>query len=78
MNEPSKMESRPAIASICYTSPEGNPCQFIVARNCTQIRETQENGEYCPIPWLEVWDRDTLVARFCQHKVEHILYGARS
>jgi hypothetical protein len=75
MSEPTEMLKRPPIESICYISAEGNPHQFIVGRGgVTFIGETQENSEYCLIPWIEVWDGEKIVARFNQHKVEHILY----
>jgi hypothetical protein len=77
MNEPSAMATRTPIERITYISAEGNPHVFQVGalgRNCSEIREVQENGEFCLIPWLEVWEGDRLIARFSQHKVEHILY----
>ena len=75
MNEPTLMEKRPPIESITYISAEGNPDQFIVGRGgITFIGETQENGEFCTIPWLEVFDGENIIARFNQHKVEHIIY----
>lgn len=74
MNEPKPMSFRPPVERITYTSAEGNPCVFQMGRGCSEIRETQESGEFCFIPWLEVWDGDNLLARFNQHKVEHILY----
>lgn len=66
-------EPRPPIKEICYTR-EGNPHEFIVGRNCTEIREVQEYGEYAFIPWVEVWNSDKLLARFCQHNLEYIFY----
>lgn len=68
------MKNRPKIAEVCFYSAEGNPQQFVVGRNCTEIRETQEEAEVCYVPWLEVYADDRLVARFNQHKVEHIFY----
>lgn len=69
------MNDRPPIQKICYISAEGNPCVFMLGRNgITEMREVEENSEYCTIPWLEVWAADVLVARFNQHKLEHILY----
>lgn len=78
MSEPTPMAKRPPIERITYISAEGNPCVFqcsgALGRNCSEIRETQENGEFCLIPWIEVWEDENLVARFSQHKVEHIFY----
>jgi hypothetical protein len=68
------MISRPPIKRICYTSAEGNPQVFDLGYNCTEIREVEENGEMAFIPWVEVWATDKLLARFNQHKLEHILY----
>ena len=67
--------NRPPVHKICYISAEGNPHTFSVG-NCgiTELREVEENSEYCVIPWLEVWAGDKLLARFNQHKLEHILY----
>jgi hypothetical protein len=51
MSEPTPMDKRPKIDSITYYSAEGNPYQFIVGRNCTEIRETQEGRRtwvFCP------------------------------
>lgn len=73
-SEPTPMENRPKIARVTFISPEGNLCSYIVGRDTTEIRETQESGEFCFIPWLEVWDGEHLIARFNQHKVEHIIY----
>lgn len=79
MNEPTPISSRPAIVEICYISADGNPHTLRVGSNgITEIRETQEGGEYCLIPWLEVWAGDTLTARFNQHKIEHIFYRRSS
>jgi hypothetical protein len=70
------MAIRPKIDRFCYTTPEGNPGQFIAGANCSEIREVEEGAEYCYIPWLEVYDGENLLARFNQHKVEHIFYAA--
>jgi hypothetical protein len=78
MSQPTPMKERPRIREICYISAEGNPHTLRVGSNgVADIRETEEPGEYCMIPWLEVWSRDSLIARFNQHKVEHIFYGAK-
>lgn len=69
------MKDRPAVQRICYISAEGNPHVYELNRNCvTELREVEENGEYSTIPWLEVWQGNKLIARFNQHKLEHILY----
>ena len=68
------MISRPPVQMICYNDAQGNPHMFSVGRDCTEIRETEENGEYALILWVEVWDGEKLLARFCQHKLEHIFY----
>ena len=68
------MTPRPPIESITYISAEGNPHQFVVGRNATEIRETEESSEYTFVPWVEVWDGEFLCARFNQHKLERILY----
>ncbi len=72
------MISRPPIERITYISAEGNPHPYQVGMGCTEIREVEENGEYCLIPWAEVWDGDQLLARFNQHKLEHIIYKKES
>lgn len=75
LSKPTPISERPPIESICYISAEGNPHQFVVGQGgISFIGETEENGEYCMIPWLEVWDGEHIVARFNQHKVEHIFY----
>jgi hypothetical protein len=68
------MKDRPPIRMICYIDAQGNPHTFTVGRGCTEIREVEENGEMAFIPWVEVWDGDKLLARFNQHKLEHIIY----
>ena len=74
-SEPTPMANRPPVRMICYTSVQGNPHEFSIGRNgVTVIRETEECAEYSTIPWLEVWEGETLVARFNQHKLEHIFY----
>jgi len=65
--------ARPPIREVVYISAEGNPCTFRASATI-QIRETEENGEYCMIPWVEVWDGIELLARIPQNKLEHILY----
>jgi hypothetical protein len=65
---------RPPIERICYTTAEGNPDVFEVGRGVSEIRETEENGEFCTIPWVEVWDGDHLAFRCSQHKLEHVIY----
>lgn len=65
---------RPPVRMICYNDANGNPHTFSVGLNCTRIVETQEKGELDFIPWVEVWDSDKLIARFNQHKLEHIFY----
>lgn len=75
MSQPTPIAQRPPVERICYISAEGNPHVFIVGRDgVTDIRETEEGAEYCYIPWLEVWAGDAMLARFNQHKVEHIIY----
>ena len=68
------MINRPPVQMICYTDAQGNPHTFTVGCGCTEIWETEENGEYAYVPWVEVWDGDRLLARFNQHKLEHIIY----
>lgn len=75
MSEPTPMLNRPPVRMICYTSAEGNPHKFSIGVNgITEIRETEENGEFCTIPWVEVWAGEKIVARFNQHKLENIFY----
>lgn len=74
MSTPTPMLKRPPIERITFISAEGNPHYYQVGMNATEIRETEEGGEYCMIPWLEVFDGENLVARLSQHKAEHILY----
>lgn len=74
MNDASN--ERPPIQMICYNDSAGNPFEFNVGRaGVTEIREVGEYGEYAMmIPWVEVWAGDKLLARFSQHKLEHIFY----
>lgn len=71
---PSEMANRPPIQQIEYIDEHGNPHTFTIGCGCTRILEVAENGEVCFIPWVEVWDGEKLLARFCQHKLEHIFY----
>jgi len=66
--------SRPPIERICMISAEGNPHIFQIGFNATEILEVTEGGRYVTIPWVEVYEGSQLVARICQHKLEHILY----
>jgi hypothetical protein len=78
MSEPSLMRDRPPVRMICYVSAEGNPHVFIVGRDeVTKLQEVEENGEHSTIPWIEVWANDQLLARFNQHKLEHIFYQGK-
>ncbi len=75
MAEASSMHERPPIRAIGYTTSEGNPAQFIVGRDSVlEIREVGELSEYAIIPWVEVWAQSRLLARFNQHKLDHIFY----
>ena len=75
MTEPSAMGSRPPIQQISYLDADGNQREYIVGRGfVTAIRETNEAGEFCYIPWVEVWAGETLLARFSQNKLERIIY----
>lgn len=68
------MSERPPVQMISYIDAQGNPHTFTVGCGCSEIRETQECGEQAFIPWVEVWNGDKLLARFCQHKLEGIFY----
>jgi hypothetical protein len=69
------MINRPPVQSIEFTSTEGNPCQYTVGRNgVTRIPETEENGEYSFVNWVEVWADEVLLARFPQNKLDCIRY----
>ncbi len=69
------MINRPAVRMICYTDARGNPGVFSVGSgDVSEIRETEECAECCAIPWIEVWAGEKLIARFNQHKLEHIFY----
>ncbi len=68
------MINRPPVREIIYTTAEGNPGVFFVGCNCTEIREVEESGEFCFIPWVEVWEGEKLIFRANQHKLEHIRY----
>jgi hypothetical protein len=49
-----------------YLSPE--------TETSTAILEVEESGEYSFIPWVSVWQGETLLARFNQHKLDQIYY----
>jgi hypothetical protein len=76
------VKNRPPIRMICYIDSHGNPHEFNVGSRyefkgtdvVTEIREVGEYGEYTMIPWVEVWSGINLIARFNQHKLEHIFY----
>ena len=68
------MNNRPPVRTICHIDAQGNPRTFTAGSDCTEIRETEENGEYTMMPWIEVWSGDQLIARFNQHKLEYIFY----
>jgi hypothetical protein len=68
------LKNRPPIRMICLITGDGNPHEFTVGSNATEIREVEEPGEYSFVPWVEVYNGDILVARINQHKLEHIFY----
>jgi hypothetical protein len=68
------MITRPPIHKITYISADGNPHQFIVGCGCTEIRDVEESGLYCYLPWVGVWDGEKLLFRASQHNLEHIIY----
>lgn len=69
------MINRPPVQQICYIDEHGNPHTFVAGSPyCTEIREVEEAGDSAFVPWVEVWNGDKLIARFNQHKLEHILY----
>ena len=59
------MLSRPPVREIYFEDEHGNPKWFIVGGvdGVTAIKETEENGEYTFIPWVEVWAGEKLLAR---------------
>jgi hypothetical protein len=70
------MNNRPAILEVGFYSTAGNPHNYVVGKaGITEIKETEECGEYASIPWVEVYAGNELIARFCQHKLEHIYYA---
>ena len=74
MNPSERMAIRPPVLMVCYNDAQGNPQTYTVGYGCTEIRETEEYAEFAAIPWVEIWDGERLLARFNQHKLEHILY----
>ena len=68
------MIDRPPIKIIGWTDENGNPRSFTVGCNCTAILEVEESGEYSFIPLVSVWQGETLLARFNQHKLDQIYY----
>ena len=81
MKEASVMTSRPAVRMICYTDAGGNPQEIWVDGRVTyngdvvtEIREVEEYGEFCAIPWVEIYSSDKLLARFCQHRLDRVFY----
>ena len=74
-NKPSEMANRPPVREISFIDNQGNPRDYIVGcAGVTAIKETNECGEFAFIPWVEVWAGETLLARFCQNKLENIFY----
>ncbi len=68
------MISRPPIQGIVFIDSQGNSREFNLGSRCTHILEVEENGEFCLIPWVEVWDGGKLLLRASQHKLERIFY----
>jgi len=53
----------------------GNPLDYVVGRQgVTAIKQTERNGEYCTIPYVEIWAGNDLLAVMCQHKLSFIQY----
>ena len=52
----------------------GNPLDYIVGKNCSRIESYLENGEYCGIPYIRVWDGDKRIIEFCQHKATFVRF----
>lgn len=65
---------RPPIKYICFSEAEDDHRYTVGSCGVTEIKETQECGEYSHIPWVEVWAGEKLLARFSQHKLDGIFY----
>jgi len=68
-------EDRRIIKTQLPCGDDGNPVDYVVGRNCTRIELGSQNGEYCMIPYVLVWNDGNLLAEFCQHKASYIMYG---
>lgn len=53
----------------------GNPLDYIVGKQgVTAILSTVRNGEYCTIPYIEVWAGPDLILTACEHKCSFVEY----
>lgn len=69
------MEKREISAVQIPCDPSGNPADYRVgAHGVTKITETGRNGEYCYIPYVEVWMGDDVVLEACMHKCSFVEY----
>lgn len=61
MTIPKMLEDPRDIISVCFNFPEAGP--FRVGSNCSKIEAYGEQGEYCLVPWMALWDGDSIFLR---------------
>ncbi|MFA6167777.1 MAG: hypothetical protein WC700_14245 [Gemmatimonadaceae bacterium] len=50
--------------TIQYVLFPGGGNYHVGLSNVTRIEAYGESGEFCPVPWLRVWEGDFLAVRF--------------
>jgi len=61
---------------LTYDNEFGPGQSWTVGRNeITKIILTDKPGEYCAIPYIQVWKGDFLFAETCQHKIACIYFN---
>ena len=53
----------------------GNPMDYIVGQNCSNIEAIYRDGEYSAIPYIRVWKDGLCLAEFNQHKATFVRFS---
>jgi len=76
MQSESHTVKQPIVSVQLPCDEHGNPMDYLLGRNCTLIEACEKNGEYCMIPYIRVWDGESCIAEFSQHKASFVRFGS--
>lgn len=69
---------QPILIAQIACDETGNPCDYVVGKNCTHIEPCSKGGEFCDIPYIRVWNGSECLAEFSQHRAGFVKFGPKS